>query len=80
MSIVKNLRIDPALKSFNAVSFVQVEFHSTAEPGMAVMFSATVSTCIMSVMKPGHTSKLKTTVFFRAFFILALTVSSLEHN
>lgn len=42
LSIVKNLRIDPALKSFNAVSFVQVEFHSAAEPGMAVMFSATV--------------------------------------
>lgn len=39
---LKNLWIDPAHKSFNAVSFVQVEFHSAAELGIAVMFSATV--------------------------------------
>lgn len=42
LPIVKNLWIDPARKSFNAASFVQVEFHSAAELSIAVMFSATV--------------------------------------
>jgi len=42
LSIVKNLWIDPAHKSFNAVSFVQVEFHSTAVLSIAVISSATV--------------------------------------
>lgn len=77
---VKNLWIDPAHKSFNAVSFVQVEFHSTAELGIAVMFSATVLTCIMTVMEPPHASKLKPTCFFLGFFILGVTVNSPEQN
>lgn len=41
LSIVKNLLIDPVHKTFNALSFVQVEFHSAAELGIAAMFSAT---------------------------------------
>lgn len=41
LSVVKSLGIDPACKSFNAVSFVPVEFRSAAELRVAAVFSAT---------------------------------------